>query len=149
MTGTALVPKSLQAGTVSRLAKKRWVDSRHNVSAEAFDLRDRTPPETYVSFFMCEGSTNEEWQHSAVRCLEERKMGKRNGLMFLLDVEEAIEEVNDGSAIIEFVPKGLPHCGLVYQAQDQALIQEAKAVLCLLAKVFAIQPYLTLQITQA
>ncbi|WP_321919789.1 hypothetical protein [Paraburkholderia tropica] len=59
----------------------------------------------------------------------------KKGSIALLEIEEALAEVNDEiEPIIGFVEKGLPHCGLVYLTPRQEKIQEAKATLCFLAK---------------
>lgn len=124
---------AISTGTTSRLIKKSWVN-QEGVQAVAFDLRDRTPPELYVSFSMTSGKNDNEHFQCACGDLSAKLKGGLKGFIALLDVANCLEEVNDEqSDIICFRDQKLPHCGLYYLTQDLQKIQEAKTTMAYLA----------------
>lgn len=135
MTGSDLVSKKIGDGNASRYIKPRWINA-NNLSTEAFDLREN-PPEPYVSHFMADGEYLDERFHSAYERISKRmrEFHKTNGSIAIIKIAEALDEVNDeDKPFIEFVEKGLPHCGLIYLTENQQQVLEAKATLCVLAK---------------
>jgi hypothetical protein len=133
MSSGELTCKSIDNGNASRYIKPRWLDTG-TLSTEAFDLREGTPPETYVSHFLAEGQSLDEIFKSAYAAISTRIAKCNKGSIAILDITEALIEVNDeAEPFIKFVEKNLPHCGLVYITPNQQQIQEAKATLCLLA----------------
>lgn len=124
---------AISTGTTSRLIKKSWVN-QGSVQAVAFDLRDRTPPELYVSFSMTSGKTDDEHLHCACCDLSAKLKGGLKGFIALLDVAVCLEEINDEeSDIICFRDEILPHCGLYYLTKDLQKIQEVKTAISYLA----------------
>lgn len=125
--------KSIKNGNASRYIKPRWL-KMGELSTEAFDLREGTPPETYVSHFIAEGLSLSEIFKSAYLNISAKIEQCNKGSIAILDIHEALAEVNDeAKPLIDFIEKDLPHCGLVYVTISQQQIQEAKATLCLLA----------------
>lgn len=134
MTSGKLACKNINNGNASRYIKPRWLVSG-KLSTQAFDLREGPPPETYVSHFMAEGEVETELFKSAYREISQRINICDIGNIAFLDISETLSEVNDDAEpFIEFIEKGLPHCGLIYITTNQQQIQEAKATLCLLAQ---------------
>lgn len=119
-------------GMASRYVKPSFVESS-TILNEAFDLRDRTLPEKFVSFNLLNKSDENSMFHESIHFL--KITPKENGAIIILDIKEALEEVNDEiENIIEFIDKILPHCGLVYLSKNLTKIQEAKTTLSYLAK---------------
>ncbi len=135
-----VVSEPILNGIASRLAKSRWL-MNDSVSSEAFDLRDGTPPETYVSFFMCQVTHLSQIEAKAVSEIGTRISIRKGNRIMLIDVAEALDEVNHEAEIISFLPKGLPHCGLFYLTDDAESIVEAKATLSLLATTFLVDEH--------
>lgn len=134
MSGDKLACKSINNGNASRYIKPRWLQLGI-LSTEAFDLREGTPPETFVSHFIADGHSLGEIFISAYANISTRITNCDKGSIAILDICEALKEVNDEEVpFIDFVEKGLPHCGLVYITPNQQQIQEVKATLCLLAR---------------
>ncbi|MFS2324982.1 hypothetical protein U2P60_06115 [Brucella sp. H1_1004] len=132
--GDVISFSTIFSGTTSRLIKKTWVDQNCGVLAIAFDLRDRTPPEVYVSFSMTTGSSDDEHVQCACNDLSKKFSGKLKGFIALLDVEECLSDINDEPQdIISFRDQSHPHCGLYYMTEDLQKIQEAKTTLAFLA----------------
>ncbi len=128
-----LICGNIDDGHASRYIKPSWIRSG-TLSTEAFDLRDGPPPETYVSHFLTEGNLPIERFKVAYDLISQRIKKCDVGSIAVLNISEALIEVNDVTEpFIEFVEKGLPHCGLVYRTTNQQHIQEAKATLCVLA----------------
>lgn len=119
-------------GIVSRYIKPSLI-KEGKILNEAFDLRDRTPPEEFVSFYRVE---KKEINLMFISALGFIKMNiSQNGLITLLDVEEVLENINDeGDDIIAFSEQNLPHCGLEYLTDNLTKIQEAKTTLSYLAQ---------------
>lgn len=134
MNNKVLIGKNIAAGSASRYIKPRWVQGG-KLSTEAFDLRDGTPPEAYVSHFLVNENSLEENFNSAHTIISKKITDCRKGGVAILEIFEVLAEVNDeAEPFIEFTEQGLPHCGLVYLTAQQEKIQEAKATLCLLAE---------------
>ncbi|MCK9162668.1 MAG: hypothetical protein RBQ81_01390 [Arcobacteraceae bacterium] len=122
----------INEGIVSRYIKPSFVED-NKILNEAFDLRDRTPPEEFVSFYLVKNSDENSMYKEAIKLLP--ILPKASGVMILLDIKESLEEINDEvEEIINFVDKSLPHCGLVYLTNNRMKIQEAKTTLSYLAK---------------
>ena len=146
-----LVCNNISNGNASRFIKPRWFNDGQILTA-AFDLRSEgVSPETYVSHIMTEGECLDDQFLSAYEnILKRMKNCRQGGSIAILKVSEALIEVNDESEpFIEFIEKGLPHCGLRYLTDNQQQIQEAKATLCCLARkqhreVTSIQSQMTL-----
>ncbi|WP_155637678.1 hypothetical protein [Burkholderia cepacia] len=135
MSDQVLVSKNITSGNASRYLKPKWILDGNSISTEAFDLREGPPPETYVSHFLVASGSEDYVFTSAHEVISKKIANCHKGGIAILEIEEALEEVNDGDTpFIEFVDKGLPHCGLVYLTPDQEKIQEAKATLSFLAK---------------
>jgi hypothetical protein len=134
MTRSKLALIKITSGKASRYIKPRWLVS-DNISTEAFDLREGTPPETYVSHFMVEGKDDTDLFKSAYNIISTKITKCHVGTIALLDVPETLALVNDEEEpFIDFIEQGLPHCGLIYVTRSQEDIQEAKATLCFLAR---------------
>jgi len=126
------VSKKFVEGILSRYMKPSFVNNEYFIDTVGFDLRERTPPERYVSFYKVEKENDEENYISAISCL--KITPKNNGAIILLDVAESLIEVNDEDEdIIHFIEAGLPHCGMSYLTNDLTKIQEAKTTLSFLA----------------
>ncbi|MBS1169990.1 MAG: hypothetical protein H6R01_908 [Burkholderiaceae bacterium] len=133
MSGNNLRSVQINNGNASRYIKPKWINCG-NLSTAAFDLRVGPPPESYVSHFMTEGVGIQRFTF-AYEIISKKIEKCHVGSIALLDVSEALAEVNDGDApFIKFEEKGLPHCGLIYLTEDQAQIQEAKATLSIIAQ---------------
>lgn len=132
MTNMAIIRDCIVDGNASRLIKNKWF-VREILSTEAFDLRDREPPETYVSHILANGnSLDDQFQHSLNEL--KKRMARVNGFIAIICIDTALREINDEeSQIIEYRDQKLPHCGLHYMTDNQQYIQEAKATLCVLA----------------
>ena len=131
MSQSLVTTLSVDKGTVSRYVKPSCIEDG-KILNEAFDLRDRKPPEKYVSFYLLSTDNQREQFSQAFSLL--RMASKPNGGITLLDVEEVLEEINDEEDdIIAFFQKELPHCGLVYLSNNITKIQEAKTTLSYLA----------------
>jgi hypothetical protein len=134
MSGVAVACKKIGVGYASRYIKPRWI-LNSGISTEAFNLRDGPPPEKYVSHFMADGESNSEIFRHAYQIISKKIDRCIVGGIAILDVLEALEEVNDeDELLIEFIEQGLPHCGLSFLSKNQQSIQEAKATLCVLAQ---------------
>lgn len=103
---------SLVDGNVTRYIKPSLF-SNNQILISAFDLRDGTPPETYVSFFKVNSLSQLEMLKEGCGYIKKRLRNiSKNGCIFLLDISECLEEVNDEKKpLIEFKPENLPHCG--------------------------------------
>lgn len=134
MNSDELTCKKIDTGNASRYIKPRWVEDG-KLSTEAFDLRDGSPPEPYVSHFLVDGSSIAEFFESARTIISTKITIPKNGWISIIDIVEALSEVNDDEHLIEFIEKNLPHCGLVYTTKNQENIQEAKATLCFIANI--------------
>jgi len=122
----------INKGIVSRYIKPSFIEDNKILNA-AFDLRDRTPPEEFVSFYLLKNSDEDSMYKKAICLLP--ILPKKDGAMILLDIKEALEEVNDETEdIINFVEKSLPHCGMIYLTNNLSKIQEAKTTLSYLVK---------------
>lgn len=122
-------------GNTARYIKQKWVNALGSVDPTAFDLR-ANPPELYVSFYM---SAEIESMKFFVTSFNGISSKFRNpidsGAMARFDIKQCLEEVNDEEpAVIGFVEKNLPHCGMIYLVSDLTRILEAKATLAFLAK---------------
>lgn len=127
---------SMKTGSASRYIKPSWLEQGF-LSSEAFDLRDGSPPETYVSHFLVHDSEKSSAFVLAHSIISKKLKNCLSGSIAIIEIAEALEEVNDNRELmpfIDFVEKNLPHCGLVYLTTDQENIQEAKATLCVLAE---------------
>lgn len=132
MSNVSTIKNEILEGIISRYIKPDWING-NDILNVAFDLRDGEPPETFVSFSKIENNTDESMFNNANCCIKFRK--KPTGAIILLDVENVLEEVNDGDEdIIKFFEEKLPHCGLVYIVGDTGKVQEAKTTLSYLAK---------------
>lgn len=124
-------------GCVSRLIKPSNING-NIVKATAFDLREVTPPETYVSFFKV-GEGNKESKYilgykSIVSAFKNSL--SNNAAIALISIEECLENINDeDEALIEFKEKMLPHCGLYYLTSNLSKINEIKTTLAYLANI--------------
>ena len=131
MSSELITTFSLKDGTVSRYAKPSFISS-YTISPVLFDLRDRTPPEKFVSFYKVEEESEEERFISALKYLN--IIPKQSGAMVLLDIKKSLDEVNDEeNDIVSFTEQNLPHCGLIYLTTNLTKIQEAKTTLSYLA----------------
>ncbi len=119
-------------GIVSRYIKPSLM-KEGKILNEAFDLRDRTPPEEFVSFYKVEKN---EINLMFTYALSFIKMTiSPNGLITLFNVEEVLESINDeDDDIIAFSEQSLPHCGLEYLTNNLTKILEAKTTLSYLAQ---------------
>lgn len=134
MTRGKMALRKITTGKASRYIKPRWLVSG-NLSTEAFDLREGSPPETYVSHFMVSGNDDTELFKSAYNIISTKITKCHVGAIAILDVPETLAEINDDEEpFIDFIEQGLPHCGLIYVTKSQEDIQEAKATLCFLAQ---------------
>lgn len=128
--------KNITEGTTSRYLKLSWLKPNGEVLPTAFDLRDKTPPETYVSFFMtCHGDSLTQ-ARSALAIVKKRMPNiKENGAIALLNIAICLEQINDEPLpLVSFHERGLPHCGLVYLTEDITKTLEAKTTLSFLAQ---------------
>ena len=92
-------------GMASRYVKPSFVESS-TILNEAFDLRDRTPSEKFVSFNLLNKSDENSMFHESIHFL--KITPKENGAIIILDIKEALEEVNDEiENIIEFALQNL------------------------------------------
>lgn len=133
MGGLEIQSTTIRKGVVSRLIKKSWV-KQDGVQSVAFDLRERTPPELYVSFSLTCGGTDDEHLVCAYTELSRKFAGGPSGFIALFDIPACLEAVNDEEFdIICFRDEKLPHCGLHYLTEDLRAIQEAKTTLAFLA----------------
>ncbi len=131
MSNELITTFHLNHGTVSRYAKPSFIGG-HTISPVLFDLRDRTPPEKFVSFYKVAEESEEERFISAVNYLTIAP--KPNGAIVLLDIKKSLDEVNDEDKdIVSFTEQNLPHCGLMYLTTNLTKIQEAKTTLSYLA----------------
>lgn len=105
------------------------------IDVSAFDLRDRQPPELFVSFHLTAGVNDEARLVDAHAIISKKISNIRNGAIALLDVAECLEEVNDEPLeLIAFRERNHPHCGLFYLSENLVKIQEAKTTMCYLAR---------------
>lgn len=131
MSKSLVTTSNVEEGTVSRYIKPSFIEDG-KILNEAFDLRDRKPPEKYVSFYLVSKNIESDTFIQAMSFLH--IVPKQNGAMILLDVQEVLEEVNDeDDELITFKEKGLPHCGLIYLSNNLTKIQEIKTTLSYLA----------------
>ncbi len=131
MSQSLVTASNIDEGIVSRYVKPSFMEDG-KILNEAFDLRDKKPPEQYVSFYLASESSDKENYTQALSFL--RMSPKPSGAITLLDVQEVLEEINDEEDdIITFLEKDLPHCGLVYLSNNITKIQEAKTTLSYLA----------------
>jgi len=122
---------SIDNGTVSRYIKPSFIRNGC-IDLVSFDLRDRKPPEKFVSFHKVDDTDEDLKFISAISYLSFTP--KQNGAIILLDVEETLEEVNDEEDdFISFREKDLPHCGMIYHTNDLTKLQEVKTTLSYLA----------------
>lgn len=132
MSKTVVSIVKINEGIVSRYIKPSFIEDDKILNA-AFDLRDRTPPEEFVSFYLLKNSDEDSMYKEAIELLPISP--KKDGAMILLDIKEALEEINDEvDEIINFVDKSLPHCGLAYLTKNLMKIQEAKTTLAYLTQ---------------
>ncbi|MGZ8157545.1 MAG: hypothetical protein ACXWT4_01915 [Methylobacter sp.] len=126
--------REIDSGNASRFIKKKWLNGQI-VSPSAFDLRDKTPPETYVSFYLVEGNDHISRLDKACETIQTRTPFKNQpGAVIVLKIKTCLEEINDeAEKIITFKDETVPHCGLHYLTSDIQKVVEAKTVLCLLA----------------
>ena len=123
---------SMHSGNVSRYIKPSFIKDG-KILNEAFDLRDRTPPEKFVSFYKIEKNEISLMFTSALVFI--KMTISPNGLITILDIEEVLEFINDEDKdIIAFSEQSLPHCGLEYLTNNLTKILEAKTTLSYLAQ---------------
>ncbi len=126
--------KKITNGSASRFIKEDWLNSNCDIDATAFDLRDITPPETYVSFFIVTGSDKESKFNAAHKKLP-KKLLSEGGAIVILEIRECLEEINDElDDLICFQKEKRSHCGLYYLTEELSKIVEIKNTLCFLAK---------------
>lgn len=126
----------ISSGETSRYLKKRWLLANGQISTEAFDLRKGPPPEDHVSHFMVSGKGDIDLFFAAYLIISKKIADCKNGVggIALIDISEALGEVNDNEQIISFIEAGKrPHCGLIYTTGEQSKILEAKSTLSILA----------------
>ncbi|MCG9027069.1 hypothetical protein [Laribacter hongkongensis] len=127
------ITNQITSGSASRYIKKNWLNQKLGVDATAFDLRDCTPPETYVSFYLVKGDDNEAKINSAILEIG-KKRSIKNGAITVLEIETCLKEINDEKdELIIFREQGIPHCGLYYLTNDLTKITEIKNTLSFLA----------------
>ncbi len=132
MSKNLVSASKINKGNVSRYIKPSFIEDEKILNV-AFDLRDRTPPEEFVSFYLLKNSDEDSMYKEAIELLPISP--KKDGAMILLDIKEALEEINDEvDEIINFVEKSLPHCGMIYLTNNLSKIQEAKTTLSYLVK---------------
>lgn len=132
MSQNLAITSKIDTGTISRYIKPSFMENG-KILNEAFDLREWTPPEKFVSFYKVEENDEDKNFILAIDYLSITP--KKNGAIILLDIEESLEEVNDEvEDIIAFTEQDLPHCGLIYiDEKNLTKIQEAKTTLSYLA----------------
>lgn len=126
----------MNKGYVSRFLKPSLIDADNSINAAAFDLRDRSPPEVYVSFYEVTGESVNVRFVSGYNSINQKfdVSNKNNAAIVLLDIFECLEEINDEEKdLITFKPQNLPHCGLFYLTTNLVKIQEIKTTLSFLA----------------
>lgn len=100
------------------------------VLPSAFDLKNKTPPERYVSLQEGNGNTIGEKFISVVKVFQGTGWTlKRTGRLAVVDVSMAYTMVNVPNKIIEFKDERRPHYGLYYLSEDESLVLEAKSLL--------------------
>lgn len=127
---------TLTEGNASRFLRKKWITDEPRITPAAFDLRERTPPESYVSFFIVDGVSDEDRKLSAINVIGARlDLNQQDGAITILEISECLDKINgEDINLISFRDEALPHCGLYYLSKDAAAILEAKTILCLIAK---------------
>lgn len=135
MTTKSSLSCSLVSGNASRFIRSNWISDGRILSV-AFDLRDSTPPEKYVSLFVVDGADLDVLFRSAWSIIAKRIPGAKTGAVSILNISEVLGEVNEDSELIKFVDKNLPHCGLIYVTSDPRDIVEVKATLAFVASKF-------------
>jgi len=131
MSQSLVSSSNIYKGTISRYIKPSFIENK-KILNETFDLRERKPPEEYVSFYLVNKGVENGIFMQAISFL--RIKPNPNGAIALLDIQEVLEEINDeDDDIITFVEKKLPHCGLVYLSNNLTKIQEVKTTLSYLA----------------
>lgn len=103
----------------------------------AFGLRDKTPPERYVSLQEGSGETIQEKLSSAIGIFNSKGWNMRaTARLALVDVQSVYSTVNLPNKIIEFKDERRPHYGMYYVSNDETLIHEAKSLLQLCCTLY-------------
>lgn len=125
--------KIITDGSASRFLREEWLINS-GIDATAFDLRDITPPETYVSFFIVIGSDMQSKFNNAKKKIP-KNLISQGGAIIILEIKQCLEEINDElNDLISFKKEKGAHCGLYYLTTDLQKIVEIKNILCFLAK---------------
>lgn len=132
MSAVKCTDAPITQGYAARLIKNTWI-TEGKIASEAFDLRGGDPPELYVSHVLAPGNTESERFKVGLKNIRARMPTARGNLALLL-IEEALSDVNDDEALICFLERGVPHCGLFFLTADSLKIVEVKSTLCFLAK---------------
>jgi hypothetical protein len=125
--------KIITDGSASRFIREEWlIDS--SIDATAFDLRDISPPETYVSFFIVIGNDIKSKFNNAEKKIP-KNLISQGGAIVILEIKQCLDDINDElDDLISFKKEKGAHCGLYYLTTDLQKIVEIKNTLCLLAK---------------
>lgn len=124
----------LTAGCSSRFIRSNWIVNGE-ISHKAFELRERTRPELYVSHMIAEGATDHELSRSGNKSLRDKDFDTGGGWIALLDIEEVLDSVNDeDDDLIEYFAHGLPHCGLYFLTKVPNKLIEVRNTLRFIAR---------------
>lgn len=135
----------IKNGLITRRIKPDWItlDKKSiQIRTVAFDLRDWTPPETYVSFYQlscCDSdisycdSNNDNNRYIRAHFLINNRLQKYSGAVAVFDIPETLKKINKYREIIKFTEQNLPHCGMYFTSGMKEDILFAKTRLCVLA----------------
>lgn len=111
----------------------RYIKPTHiyneDVKDEAFQLRDWTPPEEYVSFYHSKSKLIRDKINDVKKAMPSNFEAKKTSGYIHLNATKASEEINVVKNIIEFKERGYPHYGMFYLSNYDVDVIEAKTIL--------------------